>query len=297
MKTKIDRIFTERSALELILGTTLEGVRWGPTSLANSYNESGSRPDCMAFGLGGIRDVPDSRDRRYEPPAALLVRLPSKVDLRNLLPPAYNQYEINSCTANAIAAAMEFDDLKQGMKDVTTPSRLFIYYNERTMEGNADREVGGQIRDGIKSVASQGVCTEGVWPYLKANVLKKPSKRAYSLARKYRAVEYQRMMHHLDQLKSCLADGYPFVFGIKVFTSFQGAAVKRTGKLDMPRRGEKAIGLHAVLAVGYEDQSRRFIVRNSWGRQWGTHGYFTMPYEYLLDPEISHDFWTIRFVR
>ena len=250
----------------------------------------------MAYGLGLVRDEPDVRDHRYEPPAGVLARLPASVDLRKGLPPAYNQFAINSCTSNAIAAAVEFDELKRGMKNVRTPSRLFIYYNERAREGTVAKDSGGQIRDGIKSVASQGVCPETDWPYLKRNVLRKPPAKAYSGARTYRVVEYQRMMHHLDQLRSCLAEGYPFVFGIKVFTSFQGSAVKGTGRLDMPRKGEKSIGLHAVLAAGYDDRSRRFIVRNSWGTKWGMKGYFTIPYGYLLDSEISHDFWTIRFV-
>jgi C1A family cysteine protease len=201
-----------------------------------------------------------------------------------------------NCTANAIAAAIEFDEIKQGAKHVATPSRLFIYYNERAMEGKADQEAGGQLRDGIKSISSQGACAEGLWPYLKANVLVKPPKTCYSGAQRY-SIEYQRMMHKLDLFRSCVASGYPFVFGIKVFESFQGDAVKKTGQVDMPYKGEKTVGLHAVLAAGYDDKSRRFLVRNSWGRAWGQDGYFTMPYEYLLDPEISHDFWTIRFVK
>lgn len=250
----------------------------------------------MRHGLGGVRDKPDAHDHPYEPAAGILAKLPAKVDLRPGLPPVYNQLQINSCTANAIAAAMQFDDLKRGLKHVTTPSRLFIYYNERVLAGDQDKDEGAPIRDGIKTVASQGVCAESVWPYLKADVLKRPPKVAYSRARTYKAVEYQRITHNLDHLRSCLASGYPFVFGIQVFTSFQGAAVQRTGRLDMPRKGEKAIGLHAVLAVGYDDQIRRFIARNSWGRRWGMQGYFTIPYEYLLDPKISHDFWTIRFV-
>lgn len=250
----------------------------------------------MTLGLGGIRDTPDSRDHPYVIPKEVVAHLPLKVDLTNLMPPVYNQGQINSCTANAIAAAMEFDDIKRGVKPAKTPSRLFIYYNERVMEGDPGKDAGGQIRDGIKSVARQGVCLEQTWRYLKANLLKKPPDVAYTRARRYKAVEYQRMTHNLDELRSCLASGYPFVFGIKVFTSFQGAAVKKTGKLDMPTKGEKAIGLHAVLAAGYDEGSKRFLVRNSWGKSWGIRGYFTLPYQYLLDSEISHDFWTIRFV-
>ena len=251
----------------------------------------------MQHGLGGVRDRPDKRDHRYEPPPSVLARLPAKVDLRQSLPPVYNQFEINSCTGNAIAAAMEFDERRLGMRDVKRPSRLFIYYNERAREGTTAKDSGGQIRDGIKSVAAQGVCPEAEWPYLKANVLREPTKAAYSRARRYKAVRYLRMMHNLDELRSCLAEGFPFVLGIKVFTSFQGEEVRRTGRLDMPGKGEKTVGLHAALAAGYDEGRRRFLVRNSWGPKWGIEGYFTMPYEYLLDPKISHDFWTVRFVR
>ena len=74
----------------------------------------------MAFGFGGIRDTPDSRDHPYVPPAATLANLPSKIDLRKSLPPVYNQHEINSCTANAIAAAMAkcIDDTHAAAQDV-----------------------------------------------------------------------------------------------------------------------------------------------------------------------------------
>jgi C1A family cysteine protease len=54
------------------------------------------------------------------------------------------------------------------------------------------------------------------------------------------------------------------------------------------------LGGHAVLAVGYDDNAQRFIVRNSWGRRWGIAGYFTMPYAYLADDNLAADFWTIR---
>jgi C1A family cysteine protease len=64
----------------------------------------------------------------------------------------------------------------------------------------------------------------------------------------------------------------------------------------MPGPAEPAIGGHAVMAVGYEDSKQWFILRNSWGPNWGMHGYFTLPYTYLIDSQLADDFWTIRLV-
>ena len=58
-----------------------------------------------------------------------------------------------------------------------------------------------------------------------------------------------------------------------------------------------AIGGHAVVGVGYDDAKQWFIVRNSWGGQWGMKGYFTLPYAYLTDENLASDFWTIRVVQ
>jgi C1A family cysteine protease len=259
-------------------------------------------------GLGWMPDLPDNRDHLYAAPLAKLRILPSKVDLRKQCPKVYNQGEIGSCTANAIAAAIEFDRKKQKLSDFV-PSRLFIYYNERSIEHSVPLDNGAQIRDGIKSVAKQGACPEREWPYddtpanpntnlwpAGAKPAQKPPKSCYTDAKKFRAVSYQRVDRMLAQFKGCLADGYPFVFGFTVYESFESAEVGRTGVLKMPKPGEGVVGGHAVLAVGYNDQSQCFIVRNSWGRGWGQKGYFTMPYSYLLTANLSDDFWTIRLV-
>ena len=86
-------------------------------------------------------------------------------------------------------------------------------------------------------------------------------------------------------------------FGISVYESFESSAVAKSGKVPMPKPKEKMLGGHAILAVGYDDTQRRFIIRNSWGPDWGVKGYFTLPYEYVLDSNLADDFWTIRTVQ
>jgi C1A family cysteine protease len=97
-------------------------------------------------------------------------------------------------------------------------------------------------------------------------------------------------------MEGCLADGFPFVFGFTVYDSFEGAQVAQTGVVPMPQPGENVVGGHCVVAVGYDSVKRVFIIRNSWGTKWGMKGYCTMPYEYLVSPQLASDFWTVRSV-
>jgi C1A family cysteine protease len=230
-------------------------------------------------------------------PSTALAALPSAVDLRAGCPPVYDQGQLGSCTSNAIAGALEFDRIKQQMDDVFLPSRLFIYYNERVIEGTVAEDAGAMLRDGIKSVAKQGAPHETLWPYVIARFSAKPSKPAYTDGAKHPALLYQRVQQDLQQMQGCLASGFPFVFGFSVYDSFESAAVTRSGDVPMPRSNEQQLGGHAMLAVGYDESSQRFIVRNSWGASWGRNGYGTMPFQYLLDDNLSADFWTISLVQ
>jgi C1A family cysteine protease len=222
--------------------------------------------------------------------------LPSSADLRPHCPPVYDQGQLGSCTANAIAGALQFDEIKEHKNGLSTPSRLFIYYNERVIEGTVTSDSGAQLRDGVKTVAKQGICPEKVWPYDISKFAVKPPTLAYKDAAKDKATNYLRLSQAANQLKGCLASGYPFVFGFTVYESFESADVSKTGIVPMPSPNEAVLGGHAVCAVGYDDAQQRFIVRNSWGTEWGMKGYCTMPYTYLLDPNLASDFWTIRTV-
>jgi C1A family cysteine protease len=222
--------------------------------------------------------------------------LPAAVDLRKKCAPVVDQGTLGSCTGNAIAGAVQFDRMKQKLKPEFAPSRLFIYYNERAMEGTVSSDSGAMIRDGIKSISKLGVCPEVDWPYVIAKFATKPPTACYASALKYKAVQYQRVARSLSQFKGCLASGYPFVFGFSVYESFESNEVAKTGVAPMPGHDEKLLGGHAVLAVGYDDAQQRIIVRNSWGTGWGQAGYFTLPYAYLTDANLSDDFWTVRLI-
>lgn len=192
------------------------------------------------------------------------------------------------------AGAIEFDQMKQKLSDVFTPSRLYIYYNERVIEGTLNTDSGAMIRDGIKSVGQQGACHENLWPYDISQFAVKPPDPAYADAKKHVAVSYQRVARTLAQMKGCIAAGYPFVFGFSVYASFESQQVAQSGHAPMPASGEQMLGGHCVVAVGYDDANQWWICRNSWGTGWGMQGYFTLPYAYLTQGNLSSDFWTIR---
>ena len=249
----------------------------------------------MEHFIGGwLPDLPDHRDYEFEGTYSLSA-LPPAVDLRASDSEIYNQGSLGSCTGNAIAALFQFVNRKMGHKDFI-PSRLFIYYEERRLLGTIKKDSGAYLRDGMKTIAKKGVCPEPTWPYIIEQFKTKPSAAAYAEAKSHQAIEYMRIMESVDRLKQCLADGYPFVFGFSVYESFRTHTVNSTGVMTVPAKTEKLLSGHAIMAVGYDDEKRHFILRNSWGTGWGDKGYFYMPYEYIESRKLTDDFWTLRTV-
>ncbi|MGE5309285.1 MAG: C1 family peptidase [Deltaproteobacteria bacterium] len=238
---------------------------------------------------GWSPDIPDRRDFLYKA-IKPVIRLPRKVDLCEHCSVVEDQGQLGSCTAQALAGNLEFLDKKIDHLYSDT-SRLFIYYNERVILDCVDSDSGATLRVGIKTLKNDGCCDEVLWPYLIDKFDTRPPVRCYAAAKKHCITSYHRIST-LNEMLTCLADGYPFVFGFTVYESFETERVARTGVVNMPKKDESALGGHAVMAVGYDLATKRFLVRNSWGEKWGKKGYFTMPFEYLQT--LSADFWTIR---
>ena len=207
--------------------------------------------------------------------------LPSSIDLRSKCPPVYDQGTLGSCTSNAALACVEFID------PTFRGSRLFHYWNERSIDGTTDRDAGSSIGRSIEVLKNIGVCAESLWGYDIRKFTVKPTDECFQKALLHKVVEAELVP--MDSIKSCLYGGFPIDLGIKIYSSFESSY---TGKISIPKNDEKYLGNHAVLIVGYNDTDSNWICRNSWGSYWGDKGYFYLPYDYLNGRVVS-DLWKI----
>lgn len=257
--------------------------------------------------FGWVRDRKDERDLKFVP-RLTKGEIKPYVDLRNICPIVVDQGSASSCVGNAVAAILHIEQLQQGKVYYTpprnkpyhdytfAPSRLFIYYGARVLEGNQQQDDGCEIRDAIKWVAQNGVCTSSTWPYHIYSVNAEPPDKAYSEARVRGAViSYHRINNYcLNDMLICLSQDEPFVIGITVYDSFQSNKVAVTGKVPMPKKNkEGVIGGHAIAVVGYDLKRSFFLCRNSWGPDWGEGGYFWLPFAYLTHPDLAADAWVV----
>lgn len=251
-------------------------------------------------------DKPDFRDRVY---ATRATALPVVCDHRDITPSVCDQGQLGSCTGNAIAKMAEYMNRVDalGPKWYGPMSRLFIYWNERNIEGTVSTDSGAEIRDGLKVLAQFGVCPETLWPYSDQNLpiitnpfQQRPIQAAFDAAKQDVAIQYSRLdADSIDPsvLQTCLAQGYPFVFGFTVYTSFESAAVAKTGIVPMPTADDSVLGGHAVMCIGYDQSRQAYIVQNSWGTSWGDNGFFYLPFEYMHNANLVSDIWTVRVMR
>jgi len=272
------------------------------------------------LGMGWLPDYPDFRDYTVENDSVkgmlakvgaekpLKAGLPVTADLRPWCPPIENQGALGSCTANAGVAMVEYFERRAFGKHVDA-SRLFLYKATRNML-HWTGDTGAFLRSTMGAMAIFGVPPEEYWPYIVADYEKEPSAFCYAFAQNYQSISYYRLDPSgtikttlLSQIKTNLAGGLPSMFGFTVYNSYtQGSA---TGKIPYPTPGEKIVGGHAIVAVGYDDNMKiknanpgaietkgALLFRNSWGTGWGTAGYGWLPYEYVLKG-LAVDWWSL----
>lgn len=305
----------------LFLGGT--SLTWASENLGDDVNVKQKTPsrvkgfkptsDHTREVLKGMSKQRASIAGKPKPPAVL----PPKVDLRPFAK-VVNQGQLGSCTGNAICGGFyirqvieyvatdkkhhKLEDVKQ---QVPYGSRLFVYYNERVMEGTVKEDAGASIGDGILSIYKQGVAKESTWPYSDDTAgssplfTKKPSAKAYIEALSNKDLDgvtgdeiKTDKVGFLNKVKAALALNQPLVMGISVWESFESDAVAKTGIVPLPNMAtEEYMGGHAVLAVGYDDEKKHVTFLNSWGEDWGDKGYFHLPYEWFALEKNNNADW------
>jgi C1A family cysteine protease len=275
--------------------------------------------DRQPVGMGWLRDLPDFRDYTSEQPeiASHLdaigiaqpedLAVPAKIDLRAYCSPVEDQGSLGSCTANAVVGLVEYFERRAFGKHIDA-SRLFLYKATRDLL-HWKGDTGGYLRSAIGALSLFGVPPEEYWPYKITDFDVEPTAFCYAFAQDYRAISYFRLDDAgttpsalVTKIKAGLAAGLPCVFGFTVYSSIAQAA--KTGRIPYPVKGEKVLGGHAMLVIGYDDNvaitntntgatsKGALLIRNSWGPSWGDHGYGALPYDYVIN-QLAVDFWSL----
>jgi C1A family cysteine protease len=254
--------------------------------------------DALKMNFGCLKDKPDPRDFKFLKTIHWTELSP--IDLRPLCPKVRSQGPIGSCTAFGTTQLFDFVRKKNNLVS-WLPSPLFTYYSTRKLSNLENEDSGASIRDALKSTAKDGVAMERYWPYIPSKFRENPPEDAWINAEKHQTLQYFRVNDFdKSEFLGCLNDGYPFVFGAILYSSFNSFQTVLTGVVPVPdKENEKVIGGHCMLAVGWkkmeqDGKEKEFlIVQNSWGENWGDHGYCYIPLEYVMTND-TFDFWTIR---
>ena len=246
-----------------------------------------------------VHDKKDERDHMFTA-LDFQVTLPPSTDLRTkpYFPPVLDQGQIGSCTCNATASSVYFCLGKENIEQ-WFPSRLFLYYNTRVLIEHTDpsEDSGAAVRDVAKSISRYHMCREEWWPYDISKFADTPDAVAYEKAAIHEQFQYQRVDNtDINQIKTAIAKGYPVIFGMSVFESFESDETLKTGIVTMPTATEKCLGGHALLLVGFNDETQMFTVLNSWGPDVMDKGFCYIPYAYLTDSNLADGFWVLKFV-
>ncbi len=221
-------------------------------------------------------------------------RLASSVNHIRQMNPIRNQHERGTCSAFAVTAANEYAFRMDTGRPVDL-SEQYLFYEAKAYEN--DSVCGAWVESAMEMVAQVGQCRETTWSYNPSL----PCVQQYgepagvdALAAAHRNPYIRINPNNVYALKIALANGRVIPFSIPVFDSwYESEDTRLTGRITMPNPGEEESGGHAMALVGYQDDRDHpgggiFILRNSWGLNWGWDcpygaGYGTIPYQYISD--------------
>jgi C1A family cysteine protease len=247
------------------------------------------------------QDPEDPRDFMFKAEKLKVdnVELPESFSIRGKMPPILNQGQLGSCGPTQMSNCIRYCLRKLNFNEFQ-PSRLYMYYFTRVAEGSPiDQDTGISIRGGLKAIQKYGACSENNWGYNIPKYTTRPGDDCVKAGKTHiPGFRYIRVQQSLINIKQALFAGFPIIVGIKLYNSFESSSVAKTGNVPMPNiKKEACLGGHAVSIIGYNDATQRFTCSNTWSASWGDKGYFTLPYDYILNPSLSSDFWIITYFK
>ena len=254
-------------------------------------NYLSAAPVVRKYGWRKPEQVASHRLKKLEIPDNTIY--PPSIDLRGLFNYVFDQGALGSCVANAASSAMTVVINKSNLANKDIRSRLFLYFNARMIDGNPHADSGTTITAVVYAIENNGACSETEWPYNIGVYTTVPSKSCYASGIPYKPISAHAVEQNLQALKHELSNGNVIMFGILVYNSFELADTTKSGIVKLPNPNEACLGGHALLLVGYNEEEKGFIFRNSWGMGWGDKGYGYIQYEYVLNPAFAGDFWVI----
>ncbi len=205
--------------------------------------------------------------------------LPPSVDRRQPWWTIEDQEDTGSCVGWASAEGVVRYHLVQAGKLLKTEplSPRYVWMASKETDGFTARpgtfveEEGTSLKAALDVCRKYGVVKESLLPFHIAAKMYTGSENAfYAIAAQRRVTSYFNLLKNLNQWKAWLATHGPILAALNVDQTWDNATATH-GMLDnfMPNTVR---GGHAIAVVGYT-ATGRFIIRNSWGVNWGDKGF------------------------
>ena len=234
---------------------------------------------------------------KYAPRPGLT--LPPSVDLRRFFGPAVSQGELGACSSFATAA------LYEGLANRLNPdgekrlklSEAYLFYHSNILTGKKDE--GSNFSEQFAILAKAGACRGELYEYSDRDPDREPGADATADAQEHRLLralevplertgrKFEDMEKNHTLITSALAEGFPVGLSLRIPEKF-GASGPYIGRPTDAEIAEGALYNHAMAIVGYDEQAKIYIVRNSWGKDFGDEGYCYVSAAYIDDPALNN---------